>query len=100
MLEPLFDFCKNHLELAYAFLCIMAYAGKEAELLHNDLSPSNVMFHFDAIDDVHQVFISVIDWGRASRSKEKIHSHYAVQDKADRQQLLALHRWVDPSWFL
>ena len=56
----------------------MAYAGKEAELLHNDLSPSNVMFHFGALDDVRRVFIGVIDWGRASRSREKIHSHYVV----------------------
>ena len=46
-------FCKNRLELAYAFLYIMAYADKEAELLHNDLLPSNVMFHFGALNDVH-----------------------------------------------
>ena len=78
MLGPLLEFCKNRLELAYAFHCIMAYVGKEAELLHNDLSPSNMMFHFGAFDDVHRVFIGVIDWGRASRPKEKICSHYAV----------------------
>ena len=77
-LGPLLDFCKNRLELAYAFLCIMAYASKEAELLYNNLSPSNVMFHFGALDNVHQVFIGVIDWGRASTPKEKIHFHYAV----------------------
>ena len=71
MLGPLLDFYKNHLELVYAFLCVMAYVSKEPELLHNDLLPSNVMFHFGALDDVHQVFIGVIDWGRASRSKEK-----------------------------
>ena len=96
MLGPLLDFCKNRLELAYAFLCIVAYADKEAELLHNDLSPSNVMFQFGALDDVHWVFIGVIDWGRVSRPKEKIHSHYAVQDEAGRRRLLALRRWVDP----
>ena len=55
------------------------------------------MFHFGALDDVHRVSISVIDWGRVSKPKENIHSHYAIQDKADRRRLLALRRWVDPS---
>ena len=78
MLGPLLDFCKNRLELAYAFLCIMAYAGKEAELLHSELSSSNVMFHFGVLDDVHRVFIGIIDWGRANRPKEKIHSQNRI----------------------
>ena len=37
----------------------MAYADKEAKFLHNDLSPSDVMFHFGPLDDVHRVFIGV-----------------------------------------
>ena len=45
------------------FLCIVAYASKEAELLHNDLSHVNVMFHFGALYDMHRVFKDVIDWG-------------------------------------
>ena len=98
MLEPLHDFCKNCLELAYAFLCIMAYAIKEAELLHDDLSPSNVMFHFGTLDDVHRVFMNVIDWGWTSSPKEKIYLHYVVQDEVGRRQLLALRRWVNPSF--
>ena len=71
MLGSLPDFCKNRLELAYAFLCIMAYADKEAKLLHNNLSPFNVMFHFGSFDDVHRVFIGVIDWVALVDSKKK-----------------------------
>ena len=71
MLGLLLDFYKNRLELAYAFLCIMADAGKEAELLHNELLPSNVMFHFGAFDDVHRVFIAIIDWIELVDPKKK-----------------------------
>ena len=91
MLGPFLDFCKNRLNV-YVFFCIMAYAGKEAKLLYNDLSPSNVMFYFGALDDVHQIFIGVIDWDRASRPKEKIYFHYAIQYKAGKRRLLAMRR--------
>ena len=84
----------------YVFFCIMAYADKKAELLHNDLSPSNVMFYFGVLDDVHRVFIGVIDCGRASRPKEKIHFHYAIQDEVgDNVFWLCIGGWIH-LWFL
>lgn len=55
------------------------------------------MFHFVAMDNLHRVFIGVIDWGSAAMPKEKVHSQYKALDEPAWRRLLALHRWVDTS---
>lgn len=90
VLEHLLDFMKNHVELAYTFLFKMAYVEKDVQLFHNDLLPTNLMFHFVMMDDLHRVFINVIDWRRAARPAEKVHLQYEAVDELAKEEVVAV----------
>ena len=51
-------------------------------ILHNDLSPSNIMLHFPPKKSKN-MYIGVCEWGMASRIKEKKASLYGYQKKEE-----------------
>ena len=63
--------------LTWAFLNIMDIVHKN-NLQHNDLSPTNILFHFP--DDTEgKVYIGICDWGCASWKGEETGSNYGYQ---------------------
>jgi hypothetical protein len=65
---------KKHAYLAWALMNIMAALSVE-DVLHNDLSPNNVLLHFPINDD-NVVNIGVCDWGLATWTGEVAPSLY------------------------
>jgi serine/threonine protein kinase len=77
---------KNRVKLVLSLLTIMDKCHAQ-NILHNDLSPSNIMLHFPPGKLVN-VYIEVCNWGMASRVKEKKASLYGYQKKKRRLQIL------------
>jgi serine/threonine protein kinase len=67
-------------------------------ILHNDLSPSNIMLHFP-LEKLENVYIGVCDLGMASRVKEKKSSFYGYQMKAEMEANIAQRKQVVPELF-
>jgi serine/threonine protein kinase len=65
---------KKRAHLAWALMNIMAAVSVE-DVLHNDLSPNNVLLHFPINDD-NVVNIEVCDWGLATWTGEVAPSLY------------------------
>ena len=65
---------KNRAYLAWALMCIMDVVHSQ-RLLHNDLSPNNVMLHFPKHKS-DAVYIGVCDWGMTSWDGEDKMSNY------------------------
>jgi hypothetical protein len=65
---------KHRAYLAWALMCIVDVVYNH-DMLHNDLNPNNVMFHFPQ-DRENTVFIGVCDWGMASWGDEDAPSNY------------------------
>ena len=72
---------KNRVKLALSLLTIMDKCHAQ-NILHNDLSPSNIMLHFPPRKP-DNVYIGVCDWGMASCIKEKKASLYGYQKKEE-----------------
>ena len=72
---------KNRAYLAWALMCIMDVIHSQ-RLLHNDLSPNNVMLHFPK-DKTDAVYIGVCDWGMASWDGEDKMSNYGRPSRAE-----------------
>ena len=63
---------RNHrVDLALLLIRIVG-AYLDAKYIHNDISPSNVMFHFDK-RKADTVYIGICDWGISSRVVEMSH---------------------------
>lgn len=67
---------KNRAFLAWALLCIVDVVHKY-DVLHNDITPNNVMLHFPE-DREGTVFIGLCDWGMATFRGETSPSNYGV----------------------
>jgi serine/threonine protein kinase len=67
-------------------------------ILHNDLSPSNIMLHFFP-GKPKNVYIGVCDWGMASHVKEKKTSLYGYQKKEEMVANIAQWKHVTPELF-
>jgi serine/threonine protein kinase len=65
---------KNRVKLILSLLTIMDKCHAQ-NILHNDLSPSNIMLHFP-LGKSENVYIGVCDWGMANHVKEKKASLY------------------------
>jgi hypothetical protein len=72
---------KNRVKLVLSLLTIMDKCHAQ-NILHNDLSPSNIMLHFPP-GKPENVYIGVCDWGMASHVKEKKASLYGYQKKEE-----------------
>ena len=68
---------KNRAYLAWALMCIVDIVHKH-DVLHNDLSPNNVMLHFPRDRD-DTVFIGVCNWGMSTWMNEVASSNYGKE---------------------
>ena len=88
---------KNRVKLVLSLLKIMVKRHVE-NILHNNLSPSNIMLHFP-LEKPENVYIGVCDWCMASRIKEEKSSLYGYQMKAEMEANIAKWKHVAPKLF-
>jgi serine/threonine protein kinase len=79
-------------KLAISLIITMACVHKK-KILHNDISPSNILFHF-LPDHVDRVYIGVCDWGMVTRFIEEVSSVYGYPTKAEMEKNKKDHYWV------
>jgi serine/threonine protein kinase len=70
----------------------------KSKILHNDISPSNILLHFPP-DHVDRVYIGVCDWDMATRFIEDEHSMYGYPTKAEMEKNKKERYWVAPELF-
>jgi serine/threonine protein kinase len=75
------DYRKNRVKLVFSLLTIMDKCHAQ-NILHNDLSPSNIMLHF-LPGKPENMYTGMCDWDMASRIKEKKASLYGYQKKEE-----------------
>jgi hypothetical protein len=95
--ERIVAFRKNRAMLAWALIYVMDLVHK-AKIIHNDLTPSNILLHFPP-DNVQSVYIGVCDWGMASRIVERKASYYGKPDEIQRQEARRNKPGVAPELF-
>jgi hypothetical protein len=83
---------KNRVKLVLSFLTIMGKCHAE-NILHNDLSPLNIMLHFPP-KKPENVYIGVCDYGMASYVEEEKSSLYGYQTKAEMEANIAERKHV------
>jgi hypothetical protein len=88
---------KNRGMLAWSLIYVMDLVHK-AKILHNDLTPSNILLHFPA-HDKDKAYIGVCDWGMASRIIENKASFYGFREQDDLQRCKAQKPGVAPELF-
>jgi serine/threonine protein kinase len=71
-------------KLAMSLIITMACVHK-SKILHNDISPSNILLHFPP-DHVDRVYIGVCDWEMATCFIEDEHSVYGYPTKAEMEK--------------
>jgi serine/threonine protein kinase len=71
-------------KLAMSLIITMARVHK-SKILHNDISPSNILLHFPP-DHVDRVYIGVCNWGMATRFIEDEASVYGYPTKAEMEK--------------
>ena len=88
---------KKRAHLAWALMNIIAVVSVQ-DVLHNDLSPNNVLLHFpDNNDDV--VNIGVCDWGLATWTGEVAPSLYGKPNEAQLNEARRKYNWIAPELF-
>jgi serine/threonine protein kinase len=80
-LEMILAYRTKSAKLAMSLIMTMAYVHK-SKILHNDISPSNILLHFPP-DHVDRVYIRICDWGMASHLFEDKTSVYGYPTKAE-----------------
>jgi serine/threonine protein kinase len=88
---------KNRVKLVLSLLTIMDKCHAQ-NILHIDLSPSNIMLHFP-LGKPKNIYIGVCDWGMASHVKEKKASLYGYQKKEEMVANIAQRKHVAPELF-
>jgi serine/threonine protein kinase len=88
---------KNQVKLVLSLLTIMGKCHAE-NILHNDLSPSNIMLHFP-LEKPENVYIEACDWGMASRVEEEASLLYGYQTKVEMEANIAERKHVAPELF-
>lgn len=99
-LEARLELCvyrKNRAYLAWALMCIMDVIHSQ-RLLHNDLSPNNVMLHFPP-EKKDVVYIGVCDWGMASWDGEDKMSNYGRPSNTELDAYRVKYRHAAPELF-
>jgi serine/threonine protein kinase len=79
-------------KLALSLIMTMARVHK-SKILHNDISPSNILLHF-LLDHVDRVYIGVCDWGMATCIIEVVHLVYGYPTKDEIQRNKKECFWV------
>ena len=70
----------------------------DANYIHNDISPSNVLLHFDEWR-TDTVYIGLCDWGLSSRIVKKKPSNYGFKTKEKMMEERALQSFAAPELF-
>jgi serine/threonine protein kinase len=71
-------------KLAMSLIMTMAHVYK-SKILHNDISPSNILLHFPP-DHIDRIYIGVCDWGMASRVIEEKPLVYGYSTKEEMER--------------
>ena len=95
--KHLITYRKHRAYLAWALMCIVDVMHKE-DVMHNDLSPNNVMLHFPPDDD-SKVFIGICDWGMACWSGEEKMSNYGKPTEVELAKSKASYICAAPELF-
>jgi serine/threonine protein kinase len=96
-LEMIKAYCTEATKLAMSLIITMTCVHK-SKILHNDISPSNILLHFPP-DHVDRVYIGVCDWGMATRFIEDEYSVYGYPTKAEMEKNKKERCWVAPELF-
>ena len=88
-------FLRKRMALAWAFICIMDEVAKQG-VLHNDLSPSNIVFHVQSDKTLR---IGICDWGSAARAREEPRSIFGLWSREEEQRMKRERWWVHRSLF-
>lgn len=88
---------KKRAHLAWALMNIMAAVSVQ-DVLHNDLSPNNVLLHFPDNDD-DAIYIGVCDWGLATWTGEVAPSLYGKPNDTELTEAKRKYNWVAPELF-
>ena len=88
---------KHRAKLAWALIYVMSLVHSSG-VLHNDLSPMNILLHYPGFSD-EVINIGICDWGISSRIPEGALSHYGYQTEAERQKVMSSKWWVAPELF-
>jgi serine/threonine protein kinase len=88
---------KKRAYLAWALMNIMAVVSVE-DVLHNDLSPNNVLLHFPINDD-NVVNIGVCDWGLATWTGEVAPLFYGKPNDTLLDKTKKRYNWIAPELF-
>ncbi|MBE3102757.1 MAG: protein kinase, partial [Bacilli bacterium] len=88
---------RNRVNLALSLLVIVGKCH-DANYLHNDISSSNVLLHFDPWKG-NTVYIGICDWGLSGRVVEKEPSKYGFQTMELLQKVKDLRRFAAPELF-
>jgi serine/threonine protein kinase len=84
-------------KLAMSLIITMARVHK-SKILHNNISPSNILLHFP-LDHVDRVYIGVCDLGMATRFIEDEHLVYGYPTKVEMEKNKKERYWVAPELF-
>jgi serine/threonine protein kinase len=90
-------FRRHRMKLAWGLVYIMNLVHKVG-VLHNDLSPTNILLHFPAVPS-DKICIGVCDWGMASRIQERRPSRYGYPTKEKMEREIKARWWVAPEIF-
>jgi len=88
---------RKRLDLALSLLVIVGKCH-EANYIHNDITPTNILLHFDEWKE-DTVYIGICDWGISSRVVEQEPSKYGYPDQAKLEEEKRNRRWVAPELF-
>jgi hypothetical protein len=88
---------KKRAHLAWALMNIMAAVSVE-DVLHNDLSSSNVLLHFPINDD-NIVNIGICDWGLVTWSVDVAPSLYGKPNDTQLDKAKKRYNWIAPKLF-
>jgi tRNA A-37 threonylcarbamoyl transferase component Bud32 len=88
---------KNRVNLALSLLVIVGKCH-DAQYMHNDITPSNVLLYFDDWKE-QRVYIGICDWGLSSRVVEKEPSRYGFPSMEILEKEKKKRRFVAPELF-
>lgn len=92
--KRLMAYRRNRTELAWALVCIVD-AVQQDRVLHNDITPSNILLHFPDESGLI-VWIGICDWGMGSRIKEETPSLYPHRSISELENSKASRWYVAP----
>ena len=94
-------FRNQRTELAWTLLNIMNNIH-QSHILHNDLSPDNILLHFEPENHPQQVYIGVCDWALSSNStfpRESVYWASTMEAREKERSPIDGRWWVAPELY-